>query len=1127
MRKLKLLMMALALIVGGSNAWAQETPKDGSAYYIYNETNGLFFTRGAAWGTQAFASPVGIPWRVEISDGKYTLKMNDIYLQDTDANGKLGYNGSYTDNDTPIALTPSGNASDGYTLKNGDNYITCPSSKGVVSMTTTASTWKFLTQAQYDAVLAARASTQETAVATSKGISIPGGSTLAEVVSDASAWTSTTTNDGVPTKEKWPITGNDRNGAYNEGTYGVELFQANDAYISKTISGLAQGIYKITVRGMKRMGANEGSVALESAGFYVSDAYMEANGNIIPLKAWASDNTANDVPNDPAAVVTIIGNGGYTNEGFVYVGADGNLSLSIHTDAFWWSGWMVFNGISYTYYNNEVTDEEAEALLATVPTAPMLKATKDALDLAKSNFESSHTYANYNALRTAIDNANASISVYAPLGTKLTEAATVKSSVSSNSPSYVTTFDTNIATINTNYTGGLIAESNITTQIAAVETEILKLVKSQTVSGSDMTRALPNAACTGDVGDDNWKIKNALASGEFFRLDTWAGTASGMSVPMIEYWIANGNTLSSNEIYQTITGLENGLYTVTATTAVNNESKEKEAPNEGSALLFANDATKDITSGGTETQFKGQTGTFSVNVVLTDDDKGNLKLGLKTVSPNYNWIAFKNFTLTYYGPVAEDADYTALQDAIDAAEAKTLGFEDGEYAPYSNVDALKALADAKAIDQKAPNTKTVVNNATSALTGATWTANVGEVNAFYNPSFALSDNDGAMIGWKNSNAAAGLGGATHSCAFVLTSGQTNYDKLGVFNQGEGTRSVAYFRFDSYNSGRDAVYTYGETEGYTIPLKAVSYRLKAKFGSWNQPNKNVKLAVVAEDGTEIGSQTVTTIGTLHDGTGSVTKFDFLFTPVSEGNYKIQLSNPENVDNAIVITAFELKKAVADDVTISEAATSAPTATPLANVTLTRSLAKDNWNTFSVPFNLSAAQIAASALNDATIKKVKSIDDNVITMEDATEIVAGKPYLVKPTVAIVNPVFNSVAVIGTGGETEGEGDYKFVGQVYNKSLAIDGSVAYLATDGKIKKLTSGSIKGLRAYFIVPIGSDSAPARISFFGEDDSTTGIVEMQNDTTAVNNKVYDLNGRCVESIKKGIYVINGKKIIKK
>ena len=425
MKKLKLFMAAFALLLGWSNAMAQETPSNGNAYYIYNADNDLFFTRGADWGTQAIASPVGLPWRVEVADGKYTLKMYDIYTQN-DADKGLGFNGSYTDNGSPIALTPNGDATNGFTLENGGNYITCPTSKGAVSMSSTASKWQFLTQAQYNAVMASRASAQESAVATSKGIVIPGGKTLNEVVSDVNAWTSTTTADALPTKATWPKTGGTQRGNYyNEGDYGVELFESNNASISKTISGLASGIYKVSVRGMRRDGTNASCVAMETAGFYPRDVYMEANGNIIPVKAWADDNTANDNPDSPAQTVAIINNGGYTSEGFVYVGDDGKLNLTVYTDAFWWGCWFVFNGVSYTFYNNEVSDEDATAILATATALEAQEMDADllsALSSAKTTFDGARTIANYNALQTAIDAAQASADAYALFAPERTKA---------------------------------------------------------------------------------------------------------------------------------------------------------------------------------------------------------------------------------------------------------------------------------------------------------------------------------------------------------------------------------------------------------------------------------------------------------------------------------------------------------------------------------------------------------------------------------------------------------------------------------------------------------------------------------------------------------------------------------
>ena len=72
----------------------------------------------------------------------------------------------------------------------------------------------------------------------------------------------------------------------------------------------------------------------------------------------------------------------------------------------------------------------------------------------------------------------------------------------------------------------------------------------------------------------------------------------------------------------------------------------------------------------------------------------------------------------------------------------------------------------------------------------------------------------------------------------------------------------------------------------------------------------------------------------------------------------------------------------------------------------------------------------------------------------------------------------------------------------------------------------MKGFRAYFNVPSNTSAAALNINIDGE---TTGINNIETETT-VNGKVYNLNGQYVgnslNGLKKGIYVVNGKKVIK-
>ena len=391
---------------------AQKTPENNGVYYMYNETNGLFLTRGETWGTQAVAKPIGMPWKVSVADGKYTLRMYDL----TVAGSTSGFGDNcYSDNGSPLQFTPNGNATDGFTLQNGSNYITCPASAGAVSLSGTASSWKFLTQAQYDAVLAAKVAAQESAIATLKGITIPGGQSLNDVVTDANNWrVSPTVNDGVPTSSKWTATKHDGRGGNTNwnASYGTEMYQCGNGHYTRTITGLTQGIYKVTIRGMKRMGNNATCMTMGNAGYPVSDSYMSANGYIIRFKAWYEDRAGDSNPNSTGDFVNIVNNGGYTSEGFVYVGKDGNLVLDASSEAYWGGSWFLFNGISYTYYDNSVSDDDVNNLIATIP-SHISSAHTSAIETAKTTLLASKTIANYNALAAAIEAAQTSANEYA------------------------------------------------------------------------------------------------------------------------------------------------------------------------------------------------------------------------------------------------------------------------------------------------------------------------------------------------------------------------------------------------------------------------------------------------------------------------------------------------------------------------------------------------------------------------------------------------------------------------------------------------------------------------------------------------------------------------------------------
>lgn len=197
----------------------------------------------------------------------------------------------------------------------------------------------------------------------------------------------------------------------------------------------------------------------------------------------------------------------------------------------------------------------------------------------------------------------------------------------------------------------------------------------------------------------------------------------------------------------------------------------------------------------------------------------------------------------------------------------------------------------------------------------------------------------------------------------------------------------------------------------------------------------------------------------------------------------------------------------------------------DVALTRTLVADKWNTFCVPFD---TEIAGTALEGATVKAVGTVVGNVINLVDATKIEAGVPYLVMPNTGnIENPTFKGVTISVTTPVEKGNADYKFVGTYSPKPIAEGdfGKIWGVTAEGKLAKINAKTtMKGLRAYFVFP--TNAAAAKLNFDGE---TTDINSIETNAT-VNGKVYNLNGQYVgnslNGLKKGIYIVNGKKVIK-
>lgn len=212
---------------------------------------------------------------------------------------------------------------------------------------------------------------------------------------------------------------------------------------------------------------------------------------------------------------------------------------------------------------------------------------------------------------------------------------------------------------------------------------------------------------------------------------------------------------------------------------------------------------------------------------------------------------------------------------------------------------------------------------------------------------------------------------------------------------------------------------------------------------------------------------------------------------------------------------------------------------ANVTLQRTLEASHWNSFCVPFALDKDQVTQYFGEGTQLRTYEgNCNNNIVYFATVDNIEADKPYIMKPGNAVVqNPTFEGVSMVATelddNGNPQAVGDASTVQMkgIYNHvTLVQDKTNIYIGAGNKFyypADAEACQMNGLRAYFIVPEGTDIKKLRANL---DGATTSLGEIF-DTEESNTPVYNLQGQCVgnslSTLKSGIYVQNGKKVVVK
>ncbi len=191
---------------------------------------------------------------------------------------------------------------------------------------------------------------------------------------------------------------------------------------------------------------------------------------------------------------------------------------------------------------------------------------------------------------------------------------------------------------------------------------------------------------------------------------------------------------------------------------------------------------------------------------------------------------------------------------------------------------------------------------------------------------------------------------------------------------------------------------------------------------------------------------------------------------------------------------------------------------AYVVLNRGL-KQGWNTLCLPFATTAEAVAGA---DAVAYGFTSAsEEHELTFTQVETMAANTPYLFYSSAKVTNPLFTRVTLQEASPLTvTPDGSvWSFVGNYIPK---MDMNGYYGVTGDKVRLAGSGStLNGMRAYLTGPANA-VASVKVDNFGLQTTVNGLRTMENGQQVI----YDLSGRRVNKPQKGIYIINGKKVMK-
>lgn len=183
---------------------------------------------------------------------------------------------------------------------------------------------------------------------------------------------------------------------------------------------------------------------------------------------------------------------------------------------------------------------------------------------------------------------------------------------------------------------------------------------------------------------------------------------------------------------------------------------------------------------------------------------------------------------------------------------------------------------------------------------------------------------------------------------------------------------------------------------------------------------------------------------------------------------------------------------------------------------RDVTSGNFGTLCLPYG---GTISGATLYAIEGKQMENGEVKSISLMEVDKVEAGKPYIFQATSEKL-VVYYEGNIQATAGNDNG-----LLGS-YN-GIAVEAG-KYVISNNTVKKCGANSKIGKNRCYIdmdnvAEMPASAAALIISF---NDNTTDAIESIEANADSRNAIYDLSGRRVKTAQKGLYIVNGKKIIK-